>query len=242
MSSSMSTKRTVEALVVRELEPRRDVRVVVELACRGSRRRAARSRPAVRESAKLSVVMFGPKTTSSAAQPRKRPAVSRAAGVERLGAAARLVRAARVRVRRAEVVGDGVDHLVRAPASRRAPSKRTSSRWSAREPGADGGDVEAHAACTSQARAAPPRARGEARLPVHSGTSRAVSASGRNVSPAATARSRRRRAGTRRGRRRWPGSSSGTSLQPSRPVPGEELLARPRRRRARRRRRASSRT
>ena len=56
--------------VVRELQPGRDVRVVVEprdedLVARRS------SRPTVRESAKLSVVMFAPKTTSSGAQPRK---------------------------------------------------------------------------------------------------------------------------------------------------------------------------
>ena len=39
---------------------------------------ASNSRPAVRESAKLSVVMFGPKTISSLLEPRNRAAVARA--------------------------------------------------------------------------------------------------------------------------------------------------------------------
>jgi hypothetical protein len=38
---------------------------------------ACSSRPIVLEREKLSVVMFGPNTTSSQAQPRNRPAVSR---------------------------------------------------------------------------------------------------------------------------------------------------------------------
>ena len=58
------------------------------------------------------------------------------------------------------------------------------------EPGADGGDVETHAARFSHAaRSSPSRSGVSPALPVHSGTSRAVSASGRKVSPAATARS-----------------------------------------------------
>ena len=44
---------------------------------------ACQSRATVRESANESVVMFGPKVTSSQAQPRKRPATSR----ERLSSA-----------------------------------------------------------------------------------------------------------------------------------------------------------
>ena len=62
---------------------------------------ALNSRPTVRESAKFSVVMFGPKTVSSAAQPRKRPAVSRArassASVRRLVSYGPLVFAFEVR-------------------------------------------------------------------------------------------------------------------------------------------------
>ena len=61
----------------------------------------SKSRPAVRERAKLSVVMFGPKTISSGAQPRNRPAVSRAfassASVRRLVSYGPLVFAFEVR-------------------------------------------------------------------------------------------------------------------------------------------------
>ena len=69
----------------------------------------------------------------------------------------------------------------------------------------------------STRRATLPRAlRRRPALPVHSGTSRAVSASGRNVSPASTAR-RRRRAGSTTREARSTGSSTGRSLQPSTP-------------------------
>jgi hypothetical protein len=65
--------------------------------------------------------------------------------LERLGASARLVRAADVRVRGSEVVGDRLDHLVRHLRAARSvevdevPLERG-------KPGANGGDVEAHAA------------------------------------------------------------------------------------------------
>ena len=84
-------------------------------------------------------------------QPRKRAAVSRARCVERLGAAARLVRPADVRVRLAQVGGDRVDHLVRHLGAAGGVEEDEVALECA-EPGADGGDVEAHARRFSHAR------------------------------------------------------------------------------------------
>ena len=64
-SSAMSREAHDEAEVVRELEPGGDVAVVVEPRARRSRRPRCSSRPAARESAKLSVVMFAPKPHSA---------------------------------------------------------------------------------------------------------------------------------------------------------------------------------
>ncbi len=102
----------LQLLVVRELEPRRDIRVVVELrhenlislvpgTSKGARERKGEARH-VRAEDRL---------FRRAAQElgRSEPRLSD----ERLGLAARLVRAAGVRVRLAVVARDGVDHLVR---------------------------------------------------------------------------------------------------------------------------------
>ena len=90
MSSRISANAHDQVEVARELEPRRDVAVVVELRdddlVAGLRAPGRR----VRESAKLSVVMFAPKTTSSGAQPRNAPAGAPRLVDERLGAPARL--------------------------------------------------------------------------------------------------------------------------------------------------------
>ena len=66
-----------QVAVVGELEPGRDVRVVVELRDDDLVAGPALAAGRARESAKLSVVMFAPKIASSGAQPRKRAAVVR---------------------------------------------------------------------------------------------------------------------------------------------------------------------
>ena len=67
--------------VVLQLEPRRDVRVVVEPRDDDLVAGPQSSRATVRVSAKLSVDMFGPKITSSAPQPRNPAAASRASAM-----------------------------------------------------------------------------------------------------------------------------------------------------------------
>ena len=124
MSSSIAAKRTTRSRSCGQLEPRRDVAVVVELRdddlVAGSQLAAERRGV----SAKFSVVMFAPKTTSSGVQPRKLAAGPARLVDQRLGPPARLVRAADVRVRLAQVVGDRVDHLVGHLRCRRARRRR----------------------------------------------------------------------------------------------------------------------
>ena len=130
-----------DAEVVGELEPRRDVRVVVELRHEHLVARAQRRAPSARVRRKLSAVMLGPNATSSCEQPRKFAAAPARVRDERVGAAGRLVRRADVGVRLAQVAGDRVDHLVRAlraagavEEGERAPERRVAR--------ADCGDVE----------------------------------------------------------------------------------------------------
>ena len=76
VSSRMSANRTVEAPVVSQLEPRRHVRVVVEPGDDDLVSASNRARKCAR--ARISVLMFGPKTTSSAGAAEKRRRVARA--------------------------------------------------------------------------------------------------------------------------------------------------------------------
>ena len=76
VSSRISTKLDAEVEVARELEPRRDVAVVVEPRDEDLVAGRRGVRPRARVSAKLSVVMFWPKIVSSARQPRNAAAVA----------------------------------------------------------------------------------------------------------------------------------------------------------------------
>ena len=129
--------------VVGELEPGRDVGVVVELRAEDlvAGPEIARDRPRERERERRHVRA---EDDLVPAQPRNRPATSRERCVELLGAAARLVRPARVRVRGAVVVRDRVDHLVGdlRPAGAVEEHEVALERREAR---AGGGDVKRHA-------------------------------------------------------------------------------------------------
>src|SRR5581483_7043464 len=177
-----------QVAVVRELEPRRDVRVVVELGAEDlvARPELAAGRAREGEAQRGHVRAEDRLLGRAAEEPRGgRPRVR----LERLGAAARLVRPADVRVRLAQVRRDRVDHLVRnLRAARRVEEDQVALERG--EPRPDGGDVEGHGRRFSHAaRSSLSRSAERPALPVHSGTSRAVSARGLNVSPASSARS-----------------------------------------------------
>ena len=74
---------------------------------------SCQSRAAVRESAKLSEVMFAPKVTSSLKTPSRSEAAARAAAITSLGHDRGDELAARVRVRGEQVAGDRLEHRVR---------------------------------------------------------------------------------------------------------------------------------
>ena len=134
--------------VVGELEPRRDVAVVVET--RDEDLVAGASvRPSARVSAKLSVVMFWPKIVSSGRQPRKRAAVacacSTSSSLRRLAANA----PPRFAFDSRRYARDRVDHGLRAL----RPARRVEVGDAGRERGEpcpDAVEVEAHP-CSSGA-------------------------------------------------------------------------------------------
>ena len=98
-------------------------------------------RPNARVSRKFSAVMLWPKAVSPGEQPRNDAARSCASVDELVGADARLVRCADVRVVLAQVARDRVDDLVRALRPAR-PVEERESAIERREARADRGDVE----------------------------------------------------------------------------------------------------
>ena len=131
-----------------------------------------------------SVVMFGPKTTSSPGAAEEAAGDLARRAVERLGAAARLVRAARVRVRGRGSRSTTASITSSGTCVPPGPSKKTRSRWSAEKRARAAATSRlTHATSPMREQLAPRAPAVRPALPVHSGTSRAVSASGRKVEP-----------------------------------------------------------